>query len=242
MRNYRSDVVAIKDLPSDTVTRMTKLYLANYEGTSEALFRHDLAAKDEAIVIRSGAELVGFTTLRVFSESHLGTPIRVVYSGDTIVERKDWGQQELAFAWIRRIGELKAQAPDIPLYWFLLVKGHRTFKYLPIFAQSFYPHWKIDRSDLKPLADQLANACFGDDYNAESGVVEFAKSRGHLTPAIAEPPEKELVKEATGFFLKKNPGYRNGHELVCLCELEATNMKPLAARILSRALCSAEAA
>ena len=36
MRNYRSDVVPIKVLPSDTITRMAKLYLENYEGTSEA--------------------------------------------------------------------------------------------------------------------------------------------------------------------------------------------------------------
>jgi hypothetical protein len=239
MRNYRSDVVPIKVLPSDTITRMAKLYLENYEGTSEALFRHDLAEKDDAIVLYMGAELVGFTTLRVYSAHHLGSPIRIVYSGDTIVNQKDWGQQELAFAWITRIGEVKAQAPDIPLYWFLLVKGHRTFKYLSVFGKSFFPHWKIDRSDLKPLADQLAMTSFGHDYNPASGVVEFSKSRGHLTRSIAEPTKEELAKEPTRFFLSKNPGYRNGHELVCLCELEPANMKPFTARIFSRALHSA---
>jgi hypothetical protein len=240
MQNYQSAVVAIKDLPSDTIIRMVKLYLDNYQGTSEALFRHDLAKKDEAIVLYSGAELVGFTTLRVYSENYLGAPVRIVYSGDTIVNRKDWGQQELAIAWIARIGEIKAQAPAIPLYWFLLVKGHRTFKYLSVFGKTFYPHWEIDRSNLKPLADQLANASFGHDYNPESGVVEFSESRGHLAPAIAEPTEEELTKEATRFFLSKNPGYRKGHELVCLCELELANMKPLTARIFSRKLCSAD--
>ncbi len=236
MRNYQSDIVAIENLPNDTITKMAELYLENYEGTSEALFRCDLAEKDEAIVLYSGAELVGFTTLRVYSAIHSGSPIRIVFSGDTIVARKDWGQQELAFSWIRRIGEIKARAPDIPLYWFLLVKGHRTFKYLSVFGKSFYPHWKINRSDLKPLADQLASASFNDQYNPESGVVEFSTSRGHLAPSIAEPTAEELAKEATRFFLKKNPGYRTGHELVCLCELELANMKPLAARLFGRAL------
>jgi hypothetical protein len=242
MRNYQSAVVAIKDLPSDTIIQMIELYLENYEGTSETLFRHDLGEKDEAIVLYSGAELVGFTTLRVYLANHLGSPVRIVYSGDTIVNRKDWGQQELAFAWITRIGEIKAQAPNLPLYWFLLVKGHRTFKYLSVFGKSFHPHWEIDRSDLKPLADQLANASFGHDYNPETGVVEFSKSRGHLAPSIAEPTEVELGKEATQFFLGKNPGFRNGHELVCLCELELANMKPLTARIFSRAMCLAQEA
>jgi len=142
----------------------------------------------------------------------------------------------MAFSWISRIGEIKAQAPAIPLYWFLLVKGHRTFKYLSVFGKSFYPHWKTDRSDLKPLADQLASARFADHYNPVGGIVEFPQSRGHLKPVIAEPTAEELTKEATQFFLTKNPGYRRGHELVCICELELANMKPLTARIFSRML------
>lgn len=239
MQKCRSEVVAIQDLPGDTIRRMATLYLAHYESTSEALFRRDLAEKDEAIVLHAGEALVGFTTLRVYSVSHLGTPVRIVYSGDTIVDRRFWGQQDLAFAWIYRIGELKAQAPKIPLYWFLLVKGHRTFKYLSVFGKSFYPHWRIDRSDLKPLGDQLAQACFGDDYQPERGIVAFGESRGHLHPSIAEPTKEEHLKDATRFFLAKNPGYRDGHELVCICELELHNMKPLAARIFARALASA---
>lgn len=236
MLHYRSNALPIKDLSDHTINCMAKLYLENYEGTSEALFRSDLAKKDDAIVLYLGSELVGFTTLCVYPENHLGAPIRIVYSGDTIVDRKHWGQQELAFSWITRIGEIKAQAPNVPLYWFLLVKGHRTFKYLSVFGKSFYPHWEIDRSDLKPLADQLACPRFGDDYNPASGVVEFAESRGHLKPTIAEPTEEDLAKAATHFFLSRNPGYRNGHELVCLCELELANMKPLTARIFGRAL------
>lgn len=236
MLNYQSAVVSIKDLPSDTIIRMAGLYLENYDGTSEALFRRDLAAKDEAIVLHCGGELVGFTTLRTYSANHNGASIRVVYSGDTIVDRRHWGQQKLACAWIAQIGAIKRQAPDVPLYWFLLVKGHRTFKYLSVFGKSFYPHWQISRPDLKLLADQLARASFGNDYNPDSGVVEFSKSYGHLKRSISEPTEEELAKDATRFFLQKNPAYREGHELVCLCELELTNMKPLTARIFSRAL------
>jgi hypothetical protein len=104
----------------------------------------------------------------------------------------------------------------VPLYWFLLVKGHRTFKYLSVFGKSFHPtlanrpdqisnHWRINSQ----------HASFGHDYNPVSGVVEFSASRGHLKPFIAEPTEEELAKEATRFFLRKNPGYRQGHEL-CL--------------------------
>ena len=242
MRNYRSTVVAIEDLPSDTISRMVRLYLANYEGTSEALFRRDLVEKNDVILLYSGTEMVGFTTLLDYPADHSGIPIRVVYSGDTIVERMHWGQQELAFAWIRRTAEIKARAPDTSLYWFLLTKGHRTFRYLSVFGKTTYPHWDTERPDLKRLADQLASARFGRDYNPESGVVEFPTSRGHLAPCIAEPSEEDLAKEATRFFLTKNPGYRQGHELVCLFELESANMRPLAARLFDQTLQSANKA
>ena len=71
------------------------------------------------------------------------------------------------------MGALKREHPDTPLYWFLLVKGHRTFRYLPVFGKSFYPHWSVDRDDLRPLADALALEMFPDDYNPATGVVEF---------------------------------------------------------------------
>jgi hypothetical protein len=231
---YHSSNLRIVDLPVDLIDRMASLYLANYDGSSQEVFRRDLAAKDEAILVFCGDELVGFTTLRVFGDVWQDRPIRVVYSGDTIVDPAHWGQSELASAWISRVGEIARAAPAVPLYWFLLVKGHRTFKYLPVFSKSFYPHWQFDRSDLKPLADQLAGRMFPGDYNSATGVVEFAESRGHLKAAIAQPDAGDLHRAATQFFLARNPGYRQGHELVCVCELALENMKPLTARLFQR--------
>lgn len=233
-RRYHSSTFRIVDLPDGLVDRMASLYLANYDGSSQEVFRQDLAAKDEAIVVSCGDEMVGFTTLRVFGDVWQGSPIRVVYSGDTIVDPAHWGQSELAFAWIARAGEIGRAAPEAPLYWLLLVKGHRTFRYLPVFSKSFYPHWQFDRSELKPLADQLAGRMFPDDYNTATGVVEFRESRGHLKAAIAQPDAGDLHKPATQFFLARNPGYRKGHELVCLCELALANFKPLTARLFQR--------
>lgn len=234
--SYESTVIKIKDLGPETVKAIAALYLGNYEGSSESQFLNDLKDKDETLQLLANGELVGFTTLKVYERKWNGISIRLVYSGDTIVHPQHWGQQELAFAWIARIGQIKKQAPDIPLYWFLLVKGHRTFKYLPVFGKSFFPHWSIDRSDLKPLADQLASEKFGADYNPKTGVVEFAQSHGHLKDEIAEATPAELAKPAAQFFFRRNPGYRKGHELVCICELELHNMKPLTARIFQREL------
>ena len=215
---------------------MASLYLANYDGSSESLFFHDLARKDEVLLVTNEDEVIGFTTLRYFERDWDGRRIRVVYSGDTIVDRRHWGQQALAFDWIAHMGTLKQQRPERPLYWFLLVKGHRTFRYLPLFAKSFYPHWKVDRSDLGPLADLLALEMFPRDYNPATGVVEFSESRGHLKSDIATPKADEQSREDVRYFLERNPGYQRGHELVCICELETHNMKPLTRRLFARDL------
>lgn len=237
--NYTSRVCPVKLLASDLVAHMARLYLGYFDGSSEALFRTDLAKKDEVILLFADQALIGFTALHLFTSSHEGRIVRVVYSGDTIVDRPHWGQQHLSRAWIARIGQIKAEAPDVPLFWFLLVKGHRTYKYLSVFGRTFHPHWSDARPDLNILATRLAKERFGEAYDETSGIVAFPESQGHLKPQISEPTPEELSKPATRFFLLKNPGFRLGHELVCMCELEESNMKPLAARIFRESLRSA---
>lgn len=209
---------------------MQDLYLAHYCETSPAIFRADLAAKHDVLLLWHAGALVGFTTWRLDACMHEGRVIRVLYSGDTVVHRAHWGQQALAFAWIRRMGEL-AREGAAPLYWLLLVKGHRTYKYLSVFALRFFPHWQQAEPELETLAAHLARTRFGDEYLPGAGIVRFASPRGQLRPEIALPSAAECAKAATRHFLARNPGYAQGDELVCLCELAAHNMRPLARRL-----------
>lgn len=234
MSKYEAIFKKTVDLTDQERREMANLYLAYFDGSSEAQIFSDLKEKTEVLVLQFDGKLVGFTTLKVFGYNWLGQSIRVIYSGDTIVDRAHWGQQALAFAWIAHMGELKREYPELPMYWFVIVKGHRTYKYLPTFGKSFFPHWSIDRSDLKPLADALALEKFGANYNPATGIVEFPESKGHLKMEIALPTEEEKNKESVQFFLKQNPNYLIGHELVCLCEMEVVNMKPLTKRIFSK--------
>lgn len=235
MSAYKAIIKQIAELSDQERQAMIRLYLAHYDGSGSTRFTADLENKSEVLLLCFDDILIGFTTLQIYERTWSEQPIRIVYSGDTVVDREHWGQQALAVRWITRMGELKGEKPDLPLYWFLIVKGHRTFKYLPVFCRSFYPHWSIDRSDLKPLADALAQEKFGTEYNPAAGVVEFAVSKGHLKEEIALPSEREKTKQAVLFFLEKNPNYTKGHELVCLCELEEDNMRPLPRRIFRRA-------
>ena len=232
--NYSTRLTEVASLERSTKRAMARLYLANYDGSSEQRFFRDLENKQDALLLYGNDDLVGFTTMRIYERYWRDRPIKIVYSGDTVVSREHWGQQALAFAWIAYVGVIKREAPNVPLYWFLLVKGHRTYRYLPVFGKSFYPHWSVDRSDLKPLADLLATEMFRDTYNPATGTIEFSESCGHLKPEIAQPTPDELDREGVRFFLERNPNYRRGHELVCVCEIEEHNMKPLTLRLFRK--------
>lgn len=231
MEGYQTEIIEMPDLQESTLGAMGEIYLAHYDSSDAALFRHDLAGKTEALLVYKHRQLVGFTLYQLYRQSWRGQPIRVIYSGDTIVDRAHWGQQALAFSWIARAGQIKRLAPDTPLYWFLIVKGHRTYRYLPTFSRSFHPHWSQRDEHLEALADWLATNKFGNTYDPKSGVIRFPQSRGHLKQAYAHPSSRERTKDAVKFFLRRNPGYLQGHELVCLCELSEENLKPLARRL-----------
>ena len=159
----------------------------------------------------------------------------MVYSGDTIVDKGALGTITTCSRLdLQNRQDKGGSSGYTPLYWFCS-QGHRTFKYLSVFGNSFHPHWNGTRPDLKRIADVLALERFGKAYNPASGIVSFRESRASR-PQIAEPTAEELTKLSTRFFVEMNVGFRTGHELVCICELEQSNMKPLAARIFSKAM------
>lgn len=234
MGNYRTIIVPTGELAEPTLDAMGRLYLSYYDGSDAARFRSDLADKHEALLVYQDRELVGFTLYELYRECWRGAPVRVIYSGDTVVDRGHWGQQALAFAWISRAGQIKQSEPHTALFWFLIVKGHRTYRYLPTFSRTFHPHWSQRTDDLKGLADTLAMNRFGAAYDPASGVIRFSESRGHLKRAYAAPSQRESSKPSVSYFLQRNPDYWRGNELVCLCELSESNLKPLAQRLFSR--------
>lgn len=211
---------------------MFALYERYYAGTSWALFSADLAAKDLVIVLRDeSGTLKGFSTLSIYQRTFEGAPVRVMFSGDTVVDERQWGQQALAFMWLRLAGAIKARHPATPLYWLLISKGHRTYRYLPAFSRVFIPSPDdAERGPLYALRDFLARDRFGVNYDADAGVVRFPESRGHLRASYGGVPAAHRRLPAVDFFLRHNPGYACGDELVCLCELAPDCLKPIARR------------
>lgn len=204
-----------------------------YDATTYERFARDLSAKDFALLLLDKRQyLRGFSTLEIRRTHVEGLEILVAFSGDTIIERAFWGTQALAFAWLREIGRASAAAPNLPMFWLLTVKGHRTYRYLPTFGLDFTPDWRApENAMLAEMKHALASARFGTAYNRETGVVTFPSSLGHLASDWAAPDERERKRADVQFFLTKNPRYAQGDELVCLCRLSEDNMRPIARRL-----------
>ena len=102
-------------------------------------------------------------------------------SGDTIIDHRFWGEQTLPLAWCCLAGRIKARQPDLPLYWLLIVKGDRTYRYLNVFSKTYYPNRRYPTPpETQSLIDHLAAARFGRHYLPESGLIRYPESQGHL--------------------------------------------------------------
>ena len=235
-RRPQAYIKRLSALESRSISEMYDLFGVYYDATSRSLFDSDLSDKDFVVVLHdeTGA-VVGFSTLAILNVEIEGCPLRAIYSGDTIIDRAYWGTQALAFTWLRFAGAVKAQVPDCPLYWFLIVKGHRTYRYLSAFSVDFYPNWKTPTPCwAQSIMAGLARRRFKDAYDAERGVVSFQQSRGHLKPIWAAVEPDEASRPDVAFFLRNNPGYDHGDELVCLTELCSGNLRPLARRVFDQ--------
>lgn len=240
--DLRANVVARSALRSEEVDRMYLLYAASYRDTERTRFVNDLDDKTHCIVLRDGGGAIhGFSTLKLYEARWRDAPIRVMFSGDTIIDPAHWGTQQLAFAWIRHAGEVRRAAPTVPLYWFLICKGHRTYRYLGAFARHYLPRAGASGVAVAPpdhvaaldpaLLDQLAIERYGHAYDRAAGVLSFDEPQGRLAPELADVPDAHRRIAEVEFFLRRNPGYARGDELVCLCELTAANLRPLARRL-----------
>lgn len=238
MAGLHAHIGEVENLSADVKASMYALFARYYESTSEESFLADLRDKDHVVLLADRAgQLQGFSTLAVMRQENDEGARRAIFSGDTIINHEQWGEQALAFAWIRFAGHLKAQQPQIPLDWFLIVKGHRTYRYLPAFSHHYYPACSHPTPpETKVRMDRLARMRFGEHYDPASGLLRFPRSRGQLRANWATVPEEDRRRPEVRFFLERNPEYMRGHELVCLTELHEDNLKPLARRLFLKGM------
>jgi hypothetical protein len=218
-------LVRREDLTAAEREAMLALLQAHFEGVTPERFERDLTAKSWALLLEDEGHLRGFSTLHLWETTPPGEPpCTVVYSGDTIVERGAWGSAALPRAWIAAVRKLRETYPVGRLWWLLLTSGFRTYRFLPVFWRDFWPRFDAATPpDTQERTSFLTRELLGDLYREEGGIVRFPEPQ-RLREGLDDIPSGRLADPHIAFFLERNPGWREGDEMVCLTEIAEENL------------------
>jgi hypothetical protein len=214
---------------------MFALMHGHYENVQRARFDADLAEKDWVILLRDrdNSTIGGFSTQMLLDAEAVGRPIRALFSGDTIVDRERWGDSALAHVWGRLALSLIDRLTDRPLFWFLISKGFRTYRFLPVFFHEFFPrHDRPTPSWASGVIEALACRKFPGDYDAAAGVIRASADKDRLRPGVADLTAERLRDPHVRFFAARNPGHAAGDELCCIAPLTRANFTAAAYRVI----------
>lgn len=229
--------VPIKDLKEYQLDSMWKLFESYYADIDRSRFLKDLSGKDQVILIISGKDIVGFSTLKTFDMKIDNRKIKVIYSGDTIVHRNFWGQTTLQKAFFSYLLSTYVRNPVQEVYWFLISKGYKTYCLL---SRNFPNYWPRHNAPTPPfeaqLLDELASNMFGSAWKPELGVLKFDSPLGSLKGNVAPITDEARQFPDIRFFEQVNPGHAIGDELCCLGKIDARLMHAYPKKLLTRHL------
>lgn len=231
----RGELVEVTLLGEEQRRAMFTLMDRYYQNVAQERFLKDLAEKQWVILLsdpRSG-ELCGFSTQMLLPLTAEGQTIAVLFSGDTIIAPEHWGDVALSHVWGQLALSLIDQHPLVPLYWLLISKGYKTYRFLPLFFHEFYPRHD---ADMPPWAGAVIDA-FGRhksprSYDAAAGIVRADEGKDRLRPGVADLTDQRLRDPHVRFFVQRNPGYARGDELCCIAPLTRENFTPAAYRVI----------
>jgi hypothetical protein len=211
---------------------LLRSYFCNVE---RAHFERDLAEKEFAVLIRDSAQgtIFGFSTLMRFGIVVDGRNVQALYSGDTIVDEAARQQTELHRVWLQLAWSLAQEASKgTYVYWLMASCGYRTYRFFPIFFRRFYPTGERDMPpEIQKHRQALCKSRFGDEYNEQTGVVQFHDA-APLRDEDSQVPAERLRDPRVAFFLAANPGHVYGHGLACLAPITQENLAPASLRAL----------
>ena len=204
---------------------MLQLHCRYFANVAPGTFFSDLEQKQWVIMLRNGSELGGFSTLQILTILVDGRETLFLFSGDTVVDRACRNYPALAGCF----GHLILKGLDIAgnreLYWFLISKGYRTYRFLPVFFNEFYPRFDMPTPhSFQKALDAAAQFKFGDSYDAPSGIIRTQGAKDHLKPVMQQVAPGRMRDPHIDFFFKKNPGHVVGDELACITALRRDNL------------------
>jgi hypothetical protein len=207
----------------------------HFENVSADTFAADLAEKQWVILLLDPVTeaLCGFSTQVVLDVVVAGRRVKGLFSGDTIVARERWGDSALARVWGRLALSLIDRLADTEMYWFLICKGYKTYRFLPVFFREFYPRYEVVTPGwAKEVIDALGRQKYPASCDFAAGVIRASSGRDRLRRGVADITAERLRDPHVRFFAERNPGHADGDELCCLAPLTRANFTPAAYRVI----------
>jgi hypothetical protein len=228
-------LVRIADITPAQREQMFALMQSYYEGVERATFDADLDEKQWVIQIldEETNQLKGFSTQMLLEAEISGRTVHALFSGDTIVDSDARGERSLfqVSGWLVR--SLMSAYPDTELYWFLISKGYKTYRFLPLFFFEFYPrHDAPTPAQFVAVINALAGSKFPATYDRALGIVKAGACSCRLRPGMADITPERLRDPHICFFAARNPQHAQGDELCCIAPLTAANFTPAAYRAM----------
>lgn len=231
----KGSIIKRSEVDEDTQIAMYELFSQQFENVSLERFVQDLDQKNWVLLLRGDDYVLsGFSSMHIYDVTVDNRELTVVYSGDTVVDSESWSDSALSYYWMGAVDHLRRLHRKDRLYWFLLVSGFRTYRFLPVYSQFFFPRYdQSTPDDIQRIMDAVASERFGDSYDAQTGIIRLR------VPAILKDeflgiPENRLKDPHIAFFAVKNPGHEKGDELVCFAELSEDKFTRLGRRMLTK--------
>ena len=228
----KGKVQPVSEFTENEISAMYSLMEQFYDDTDEKVFRRDFFSKDYCLVLRHETDgIVGFTTQKIMELDVNGKKVHGVFSGDTIIHKKHWGDIELFKVWAGFWFEFAERYDEF--YWFLICKGYKTYRILPLFWTEFYPNCRCDTPKFEQdIIDAYASALYPNEYDRQSGVIVNKGVKDKLRSGVADIGAHEMKNRDIAFFCKANPDYVKGNDLACLARIDRSKLKRRAAELV----------
>lgn len=232
-----SRIVSIHDLSPLDIDFMFRLMGAYYDNIKRETFEKDLNTKKGVLLVYDDrVSLCGFTTYDVFNVRYRNEIVNVLYSGDTVIQEEYWGHMETSRMFMSLLQKCRQECEGM-LYWFLITKGIRTYRLLPLYFRFYHPSYHADTPSYeKELIAFLSDYKFGRYYKKDEGIIRFAQEGDYLKTEYAHIAENKLMNPHIRFFCDANPGYTSGDYLPCIAQIHRENLTERALRFMDHAV------
>lgn len=217
----KTKTVAAMALTEPEKQSMYQIMQRYYNNVSREQFEIDLYEKTDVILLLNAVgTIVGFSTLLNKKMKIAGRDILALYSGDTVLDRAYWGNGTLGLAFGAYLTKAKLQNPFLPVYWFLISKGYKTYLLMANNFPLHYPRFeKPTPQKIQIFIDHFYTNKFGASYNSEKGLIQPQEISSSLKTTVADIDSDLLKHPRIHFFARQNPGWIYGQELTCIAEV-----------------------